>query len=399
MDAFLWSYLIWLIPAAGVLGLASGTLAAVCGRRPGAERHRLYGMFAYEGLFAAVCLYIPTAALYFHSPYPPIPLDDWPANWGLIALPLAWVPIFALLDWWVGQTLLGSAPDESDLFDLPARVRATWERIGLCCTALGAVAVCLRDSGALSWDGRSLGGGLFGVAMAPFAVQWMYLSTAREGASVDDGLTARVAALTKAMGLRSCRVEVAGKARGAGHAYALAYHLRPIIYVSRRAAEVLASEEMEFVLAHELAHARHPALASARRAATAAWAIGYLQMLLCFALMEAYVGSGGAAAIIMGGFPGLGAFLMLREYRPIHRRIEHEADRLALLATGNLESACSALNKMAAHSGSPARHQQDFGEEHPRLSRRLQALAYAAEEAGLLQPAGAAGPAGEPAQR
>ncbi len=160
------------------------------------------------------------------------------------------------------------------------------------------------------------------------------------------------------------------------------------ITISRKMMEELTDAEIDFVLAHEIAHvqARHlkkrrPLLLFALLMLTTPGiliASGQLSSLQ--AISPLWVPT---FAILL---PMIGMSILLIGNSRLSKLQEFEADQAALAITSDLNAAESALKKMAKFSLLPYAHEVELLSTHPQLSRRFAALQQIAQKRGLSSP-------------
>ncbi|HEX5323567.1 MAG TPA: M48 family metalloprotease [Capsulimonadaceae bacterium] len=168
----------------------------------------------------------------------------------------------------------------------------------------------------------------------------------------------------------------------AARQYANAYALtRGRVVVSRKLVEEMSPDELDFILAHELAHIEGGHVSQTLVIMLISFLFLMSPMLVIsghftlpsnFALRE--------AVLIV---PFLGILIMFAGLSALRRRREYVADRKALGATRNLAAAESALVKIAQYSPMPFLHDSGDLMTHPKLSKRITALRRFAGEIGL----------------
>lgn len=158
------------------------------------------------------------------------------------------------------------------------------------------------------------------------------------------------------------------------------------IYVGKTLVDRLNREELRFVMAHELSHARTHDISE-----------GYLFLPPLVGSIALMIASG-AAFVAAPGVASVGAVALFFAYykaqnivRKSHsRQIEFRADRNALMLTGNLEAAKSSLSKIhmvngkIEASGKKRHDKSSWFDSHPSLAERHANLEK--EHAALTKP-------------
>lgn len=153
-----------------------------------------------------------------------------------------------------------------------------------------------------------------------------------------------------------------------------------IIQVSARLKELLEPEEMEFILAHELAH--HYKKHFLRQRVL----LGFTFLLVALPFLRLTFNISPPAnsllEILFLVTPFVGFGLLFFGTQWLQREREHEADIQALSMTRNFPAAVNALTKLVKNSPLPHIHEVGTG-SHPRMSKRIALLRAVARNRGL----------------
>ncbi|MEN6370502.1 MAG: M48 family metalloprotease [Armatimonadota bacterium] len=182
--------------------------------------------------------------------------------------------------------------------------------------------------------------------------------------TLDDSLLAAARSLADRLGVKICEVRILEGDYGMRHPLAWVKFKGKIIYITRKLVDVLSEEEMSWVLAHELAHLKTERLGRLKAAMKFTWLMALLPALFLINLFYVFYVSGSIASlVIVYGVPIVAEIIFIAMSLPIERRIEYEADLIALETTEN--------------------HEKELLEDHPKVSNRVRMLKKAAEEMGI----------------
>lgn len=222
--------------------------------------------------------------------------------------------------------------------------------------------------------------------LTPFRLRWLRKAADQMNLDVDsafgrmdqdEALTNRAQEIAASMGVKLSNVEIANPADGKKLVNAGAT-LGGKIFVGRAIIDTFTPGEIDFVLAHELAHikCRH-----------------VLKMIIGIILGVILMGTGTLAVYSIANplfsyalwFIVSGALLTIAHTGWVNRRRELAADRIALRTTRNLPSAISALQKLSA--GNPMIVPEELEEymTHPKEVYRLQSLRAEAKKMGIAE--------------
>jgi heat shock protein HtpX len=153
------------------------------------------------------------------------------------------------------------------------------------------------------------------------------------------------------------------------------------VKVSRMALEVLSPTELDFILAHEIAHIKEKDIAKQ----SATLLISMLLIMSPFFLRYTRITLHPTLTsdLMLFAVPMSGMILLFGLSFWLSKRREYKADQLALMETRDVKSAQSALVNMIRRSPLPYAHDFDEASTHPRISKRLEALRQIAKEIGL----------------
>lgn len=387
------------VPVMGCLGLL---VAQVVGRSraiPIEKRRKLYPKLAVWPTFAAIAVHLPFVLLYYLTSAAPRTLCDlWFGASSVTAMApfvglgpgllVVLLPVTGATE----RRLFG--PDEGatvptvELEPEERRRQQRAARLALIPVLIGAGLASSRF--ALPREQSVLSFALLVVGLAlcwigPGVVRRRLL---REGPEQETQvhsapLTERAAALGTQMGVQARDVRIDCSAAGKGNANA---SLLPggRLVVTQRLADTLAPEEMDFILAHELAHLRGRHLVYVFALFVASVLLMWMPIWLLSQRHPVFSPLNTMPLTLVGG---TSLFFGVRWLR---KQQEYQSDRAALFTTRNLPAAERALTLMVRNSALPHIHEADDFSTHPAMSKRLASLRRAAMAAGLVTEADAA---------
>ena len=183
----------------------------------------------------------------------------------------------------------------------------------------------------------------------------------------DDDLTIRAQAIATRMGVTISKIDVVEPATGKPLINAGAARGGKIV-IGRALIKSFSSEEIDFVLAHELAHLKCKHV---------------FKMIAWLPVGTILIGIGAILPMFLGKIPLiglsfwmtiLGGWLLVGNLTWLSRRRELEADRIALSTTRNYPAAISALRKLASNNVIEIPEESEGYLTHPREAHRAQAL-------------------------
>jgi Zn-dependent protease with chaperone function len=199
------------------------------------------------------------------------------------------------------------------------------------------------------------------------------------GRSSDPSLTARARDIARRMGvgLRSLTID---DTPYFGQLYANAFaYSRGRVHVTRKLVDELSPDELDTVIAHEIAHIKC-------RDGLRGWAIflsSVAALWLPFLILFEFPGVHGFLVFLpLAVLPYLGLASLVAGAKWLSRRRELRADRMSVEATRNVEAAESMLRKLAYYSPVPYLVAMDRCTTHPGIETRITALRKAAAEMG-----------------
>ena len=383
------AFFLFFVGAAGLIGLAAAIRTGRNERLPVETRRRRYKALALYPVFAAITLHMPFMITYLHTQHPQAIADLWFSSSSFSVL----VPFLAIGPAAMALLLPIATRQERRLFGLPPTVTpipmspeeravqqrlARWNRAphlaGL--LAIGAGPLLLPRNSHLSpvlhpllflfpVVGTVLISRLFRKPLAAFT-----------RISPDDGLTWRARQLGMQMGVRPQEVQVEDSSKAA-HNATMANDRGGHILISRKMLDVMSPDELEFLLAHQVA------LMKVKAAWTPLMRVMLVPGLLPLALC-AWLWTGHPAQSALALMPYLLPVMFLpflvilfqgrRGDTPSVRRAL-EADRVALAVTGNPAAAQSALAKLAKDAPAIPGQAAGSGVLLTDLGLRLKALA------------------------
>ncbi len=381
-----------LIPAVGILSFVIAVAVARSGRIPIAKRRSLYPKIVNYPIFTAMFLQFPVGISFMRGPSMIAVGDLWS---GVLRTPpfsrfvlLASLLIFAVIfpvSRAVEKKLFGSpnAPQRLEYSPDERRVLRSFQ-LSVFGIAVGlfVIAEALRylvPSVNILLGSPILVGLLAGAFSPAIARRLMRKQVdAFQATREDPDLAARAAQLAQQMGARVKKLTIQGNTMSRNYARARVIPGGQII-LSQKLVDEFTPGEVDFVLAHELAHLVRGDMR---------WKIATLitgALLFIVPLPLARLGVFGPSMIPLVAFmPLAGIFIVFVFSRWLSRSSEQATDKLALQTTRDLASAESALQKMAQFSPLPYANEIDTLNTHPKMSARIERLRKCAEELGIL---------------
>jgi len=227
-----------------------------------------------------------------------------------------------------------------------------------------------------------------GIVLAVLAILWnASRTTALTSAQyVDDAaLQAHVDELANRLHAGNFRARIDDSAAGRGFASAKLLPKATLV-VSRSYYDQLTPKELEWVLAHEMAHARERHLARSLAIQLIPVLVAICCVLLFMANAQKEISH--SAIQLLVWVPMFCYLVMLPLGRWVSQRFEYMADRIALETVGDLVAAESALRKLIENSSMPYIHDATDIGTHPRFSKRIASMRQWATEMGLKIPSG-----------
>lgn len=265
-------------------------------------------------------------------------------------------------------------------------ISARWTYAGCGAQILGVISIVAVTNGIFGWkpDGPLWIAAplvlMLGVSLVCLLIAH---DVGRNTAVVSEELTARAGELARRMGAVARDVRIDESTTGQLNPNACMLP-NGRIRITRLLVDSLESAEIDWVLAHELAHSR-------RHHWRRAWWLVVLLPMSYFPMLTTTVGRRiweDAPWVPIAIFAAPAAAIVFSQFAltPRAKTAEFDADRDALAVTRDLAAAESALLKMAENSAAPAWHDVDDQSSHPALSKRLDALRKAAREMGIAEP-------------
>ena len=233
-------------------------------------------------------------------------------------------------------------------------------------------------------------------ASMQLGLPWLWVSAVaprlgRQVSLPDGPLRERLTALAASAGVRLHDVVVVASGRPHQANATLSGLLRPVVRLDEALLQRLTEEEVEAVVAHELAHLllRHPWHRGAVALGTSALLVALLAAAVSSPELAAAFGFAGPslhAALALASVAGGAALRWLSPLEAaISRRRETAADAVAVKLMGRAEPLATALLELAEENlANPWPHPWSVAWRftHPPLERRLARLAEAAGDAG-----------------
>jgi len=194
--------------------------------------------------------------------------------------------------------------------------------------------------------------------------------------SKHEELTLRAKELAMKMGVDLNEVRVVTSDRAKTIVSGSALVAKKIVYITQQATEVLAPCQMDFLLGHELAHFKNDQYKQKTMIKIGLYSILVLAFSIAFTIMFTYITS--LVVLWLVGLLFAASLFPFVYLDGFHRRLEHEADIQAILLTGNVDTAISALETMYG-SNSKVDTDDDTG-IHPKLAKRIKAMRIAGEK-------------------
>lgn len=206
-------------------------------------------------------------------------------------------------------------------------------------------------------------------------IAWLWVKSRLALCAVDEELTARAIQIARNMGVSIRDVRVDRTENGRCYANAMVFIRQGYLIVTRKSLDVLTPEQLDWVLAHEVAHVKdgYPRVR------------GLLGLALLVFVLSGLIATLGQpsgmeiACEIVVVFAVVAVFALLDDR--YSRQQELAADRKALIVTNCLRPAEAALMHIVQASPDPRVAEKDT--THPALSKRLAALRETATQLGI----------------
>jgi Zn-dependent protease with chaperone function len=291
-----------------------------------------------------------------------------------LAVSLLVLPIVALV---FRSRVLRGLDEEPEILDLGMLQKKALTRAGVIVEAGAAVAAGALLTGAVHW--KPWDSSRPGSAFVPLLMSWLPLWLTNRmmwGPSKPDaGLTKRVQEIGEKFGIRIRQARISKSSMMGINACAQIG--KGVITVSQDALETLAPAELDWLLAHEVAHFLDRAI---YRRIFLPITIGGLSTILVCGLFAARVVQIDSLLLLwISGLFVPAWLIVVFDVHAVRHRLEYEADLQALRTTGDLDAAVSALRTMAGHSKSPGKGEVEL-DEHPKVSKRIKALRAEAQK-------------------
>ena len=390
--------LLIIFPLVGAGGYTVAILSAVIPVTPIGFRRRIFPWLTRYPVYLALILHFPLALMIQYSRFADMLVDLWSTDYSrklpeemsaICYIGPILLLLLGLLAAMVARRLYG--PRKGDY--VPDRPKGHYSRFGAIVVRVVALAPLAAGVLLVELRGRHLSKGSapdaveivgfalillgpwIGARLAMF-VAFQFLG----GRSFDSNLTAQAKDIGRRMGV-DLRAPTIDDTPHFGKLYANAFaHTRGRIRVTRKLIDELSPEELEVVIAHEIAHLR-------QRDMLRGWAIylGSIAMLwLPFIILFELPGlHGWLVSLPLMILPYVGLASTMAGSNWLSRRRELRADRMSLEATGDVEAAESMLRRLAYFSPVPYLGTIDHCTTHPSIETRVAALRKAAMEMGL----------------
>ena len=205
---------------------------------------------------------------------------------------------------------------------------------------------------------------------------WLWVKSRLALCAVDEELTARAREIASRMNVSIKDVRIDPTENGRCYANAMVFIRQGYLIVTRKSLDVLAPEQLDWVLAHEVAHVKD-GYPRARGLLGLGLLVFALQGLI--AMLRRELSVIGVVSEIVALVAVVIVYVVLDS--KYSRQQELAADRKALIATNSLRPAEAALIHIARESPDPRLAEKDT--THPALSKRLAALRETATELGI----------------
>lgn len=385
MELALAIYLASIVPVTAIIGIIAAIAVALNANIPTAKRKNRSIKLLLEPMCAGTCMLISSALFYWNDGSMKLRLDDdsaWIALPAIVTLILMFTLVLKvskrLLD-----RFLGSPEEEPDIQPLELWTRPIIIRALLFSLSSVAIAIYLftTRSFSISHHGWNPGGYIGGLC-SPLIMWWVQRFMFTPSAHNTD-LTARAQGLADKAEVKIKEVRIVQSDNAKKYSFAAIKGIKPTIFLSQKLTEVLSSEEIDAILAHEVAHRYRKRYRSLNQAKGLTAIAMLVPAIVLFILPHYAVKPGSVFLIGISGLLGLSVYVFLRDCSPLQRRTEYEADKIALELTRNLDVMISALSKAAAYTENPKVHDFEMGLSHPKISKRLKAIRYTAQAMGL----------------
>lgn len=381
------AYITLLVPVSSLVGFVLALCFAINKRIPVERRRVLFNRAAYVPLITSICAFVPSAALFYHSPYLSTWFDGSKTGFMFFVVLIPVATIAVLLPF-IRSVSIRCCPasDEPEIIPLDDVYASVWLRLLIWSAVTVFYAVYVYFAQPYSFVHFGSHFTLSRIVSSLSSMIWIpvfiiYTSYPRPS-EISDELTKRARELAAVMNCRVREVRIITGKAGQDSAIALMTR-KPKIYLSTKMINALSSAEIDFIIAHELGHAKLFELHRRKRTAQVIILLMLIQLVWCYIVFLLSVKSGAWLGIVLGGLPGLGMYMSLRELDPLARQKEYEADRLALEITRDLDSGISSLTKLKQLNSKPSAYESEVLSGHPAMSKRIKALRYHAEEMGI----------------
>lgn len=387
------------VPVVTLLGILSAVLIARSPKIPIALRRRLYLKLMWYPCFVAIGLHILFTLYYLQSPVGRMAADLWLGTMQLAgafgpflmigpACLIVVVPFTSRLE----KRLYGRDGAAAPVIEYTPEEQSAKKAISrwmwlplIFCVAILTAAFFIPAREHRLW-----------LLVQPAALGLIFASTfllrrllrkhysTLDNQTSDPELTARAERIAEKLGTKLGEIKINDGPAARQYASAMAL-TRGRVRVSRKLVEELTGDELDFILAHEIAHIERRDII--RTLAT--MLVGFLFMSTPMLIISGKLtlpSSLWSRELVLA-VPFLGLAILFIGFSFLRRQREYAADRDALKATGNLAAAESALDKITQHSAMPYLHDSGDLLTHPKLSKRIAALRRIATELGLEEPA------------
>ena len=383
LSAFI-DYMRFILPAIGLLAILTGLFASLNRRLPIKTRTLTYdwGMLICLLTFIAGISYYMTfqsslfgrmiADIWYADPIGRYALASSPIGIGvLFIIMLIMLPVrnrmFRGLD---------EEPDIEDMDTIIARLRRSGRiviGIGLGFLAYLFIVRPLQVGG---YFGSESSSGAFAPLFAFFLFRWMQRQYYHPS-SHDKNLTVRAKELALKMGVDIDEVRIITSDVAKNNVGGYFRYSKKIVYVTKKAIDILSSGQMDYILGHELAHSRDIQL---RRKVLSIPEFCFQVIIMItalFVVMFSYATS--ILVLWLIGFVFAALAFQSIYTTSLARRLEYEADMQAVIAVGDVDLAISALQAVYENRANKVNLDDDTG-IHPKLSKRIKAMRIAGEK-------------------
>ncbi|MEN6581810.1 MAG: M48 family metalloprotease [Armatimonadota bacterium] len=378
-------YIRFVLPGIGIAALIVGVILGLRRRLPEAKRIAYFDWFALAIPLIIGVGGLAQTVIFSRSIYMRMIEDMWFADpfgrialWSIWICPLAFAFIVPLCGLLMRSRVFRGMDNEPDVVDL-AKLIVRIKRTALIICILQVAYICyLFIARPVEFSLRSWPA-CIGILSPLFIV--LETRSYWRPSRPDPDLTDRARTLARRLGnviVEGVRVSTGAYAKRYTNGIALIK--KHIIIITQNAVENLTTPQMDYLLAHELAHLYDELIYLNVLSKT------YWLSLACACVQFVTIVFGDNAHSMFFiwtiGLVPITAFMITIGITEIRRRLEYEADIRALQVVGDLQVCISALEIISGYTAEQRDNEIEM-DEHPKTNKRINALKAAAAEMGI----------------